>query len=238
MFIKLDVPNKFTVSKRNNKMKIKQFGIFLGLSSVVTMTALAMTGCGGAKSLINNAIPEVDNLLKLNDSEIDTNVGGVTRAVIVGGLDKSHTFPDRDLPEGNRLNFVRLRQGLHQNVRVTVPEGAPLPATFTLSNITLETQVSDMEGDVKRGVEGNATITGPVIFTQVGSSNDYATTSVMEPEIGFSADPFRTFRAIVTTAPNPNSVNVKLRFDADDTQLPTGSVIRFKFVGGKAKVGI
>jgi hypothetical protein len=216
-------------------MNKQQLGITLVCASVA---GVIITGCGAAKTVVNNNIPEVDNLLKLNDSEIDSSVGGVTRAVIVGGLDKTQTFPDRDLPEANRINFVRLRQGLNQNVRVTVPEGATLPAAFTLSNITLETQVSDMKEDVQRVSAGSATVAGPVVFTKVGATNNYTTNSVMEPEMSLSANPFKTFRAIVTTAPSPNTVVVKLRFDADDTQLPAGSVIRFKFVGGKAKVGI
>jgi hypothetical protein len=220
-------------------MNKQQLGIILVCASVA---GVIITGCGAAKTVVNNNIPEVDNLLKLNDSEIDSSVGGVTRAVIVGGLDKTQTFPDTDLPEANRINFVRLRQGLNQNVRVTVPEGATLPASFTLSNITLETQVSDMEEDVQRVTKrvsaGSARVAGPVVFTKVGATNNYTTNSVMEPEMSLSANLFKTFRAIVTTAPSPNTVVVKLRFDADDTQLPAGSVIRFKFVGGKAKVGI
>jgi hypothetical protein len=214
--------------------RMQMGGVVLALLSVTLVT----TGCGGAKSLVNNNIPEVDNLLKLNDSEIDSSVGGITRAVIVGGLDKTATFDDRDLQEKSRLNFARIRQGLHQSVRVTVGEGVALPASFTLSNIVLETSLSDGEGASKRLVTGTATAVGPVVYTRVGVTNEYATTSVVEPEISFSSQPFKTFRDIVTTAPSPNTVTAKLRFDADDTQLPNGSKIRFRFVGGKAKIGI
>jgi hypothetical protein len=218
-----------------NQMQVGS--VVVALSSVTVLSVMT-SGCGGAKALVNNNIPEVDNLLKLNDTEIDSSVGGVTRALIIGGLDKTATFDDKDLPEKNRINFVKLKQGLDKAVRVTVPQGKTLPATFTLSNITLDTVVSDGDGATKRTVTGSATVAGPVTFTQTGSSNIYTTTATVEPEVNLSANPFKTFRDIVTTAPSPNTATVKLRFDADDTQLPAGSVIRFKFVGGKAKVGI
>jgi hypothetical protein len=216
-------------------MNKQQLGIYLACASVA---GVVVTGCGGTKSIVNSVIPPVDNLLKLNDTEIDTNVGGISRALIVGGLDKSATFPDKDLPEKNRINFVKLKQGLNQNVRVTVPSGATLPASFTLSNITLETMVTDGDGASKRTVTGSATVVGPITFTKVGATNTFDASGVMEPEINFSSEPFKTFRDIVTTAPSPNTATVKLRFDANDTQLPAGTVIRFKFVGGKANVGI
>jgi hypothetical protein len=216
-------------------MNKQQLGIGLVCASIA---GVMMMGCGAAKTAVNNNIPVVDNLLQLDNTEIDTNVGGISRALIVGGLDKSATFPDKDLPEKNRINFVKLRQGLHQNVRVTVPAGKALPATFNLSNITLETVVTDGDGASKRTVTGSAVVAGPITFTKVGATNTYDASGVMEPEINFSSEPFKTFRSIVTTAPSPNSATVKLRFDADDTQLPSGTVIRFKFVGGKANVGI
>jgi hypothetical protein len=183
---------------------------------------------------VNNAIPEIDNVLALDGVAIDSTVGGLTRAPIIGGFDRVVEFADRELPQKDRLRFVRLRQSLDKQVQVSVPDGATLPAAFTVRNITLRVSLTDGA----RSVSGEATVAGPLTYTRSGASSTYVTEGDITPEISFTSGDFATFREIVTTTPTPNTATARLRFDAEDTELPAGSRVRMTLVGGKARVGI
>lgn len=197
---------------------------------VLATVVASLTGCGA----INSLIPEIDNLVPLSGNTVQATVG-TGRAVISGNITKSVTFPDRDLPSASKLKSMNLRQTLTGSVQVTVPNGRTLPASFTLSNITLQITLSD--GD--RSTSSAATYAGPVTFTRQGISQTYTTSTVIEvSNIGFSGGNFSTVKSIITTAPSPNIASGKLSFDTDDAQLPNGSTITFTFDGGKAKVAI
>lgn len=208
---------------------MKKFGF-----SVLGIACVALSGCGAVNNAINSVIPEIDNLAQLNGSSVDATVGS-GRAVISGNVSRSVTFPDRELPQVTQLRQMRLRQSLDQAVQVNMPSGKSFPASFTLSNIALLIRLSDGEG--ARVAEASATYAGPVTFTREGTSNVYRTTATVEvSNITFSNTGFSTARDIITTTPSPNTASGRLSFDADDTQLPNGSVLKFTFVNGKAKV--
>jgi hypothetical protein len=206
---------------------------FTGIGALA-MLSLLFSGCGAANNLVNSAIPEINNLLGLDNIEIDAAVGGLTRATIVGGLDRTGQFNNQTLPQGSSLKFAKLRQRLDRPVRVTVPAGKNLPASFTLRNLELTITISD----TALSTSGKSSLVGPVVYNRIGATAQYEATSDPEPEVALESEAFKTFRTIVTEGPEPNAAAVKLRYDADDTELPSGSTIRFKMVGGKTKVGI
>jgi hypothetical protein len=201
---------------------------------VCALAASLLGGCGAVTNAVNSAIPEIDNVLALDGVAIDSTVGGLTRAPIVGGFDQVVEFADRELPQKDRLRFVRIRQSLDKQVQVSVPTGATLPAAFTVRNVTLRVSLTDGA----RSVSGEATIAGPLTYTRTGVSSTYVTEGDVTPEISFTSENFATFREIVTTAPTPNTATARLRFDAEDTELPAGSRVRVTLVDGKARVGI
>ena len=204
------------------------FPVFLGAVALVSLS-----GCGAVSSVVNSVIPEIDNLAALNDTSVDATVGS-GRAVISANVTKTSEFPDRSLPEQVRLKRLKFRQSLDRQVLVTLPSGATAPAAFTLKNIALSVRLSD--GDGARSTETSATVPGPVTFTREGSSNVYAITAPLEvSDVTFDKTKFTLARDIITTAPSPNTVSARVSFDAESTELPTGTVLRFKLVGGKAK---
>lgn len=201
---------------------------------VLGLAALALAGCGAVNNAINSVIPEIDNLVRLDDTTVDAVVGS-GRAVISGNISRSVTFDDRTLPEQGKLRRLRLRQSIDQDIQVTVPGGASLPASFTLSNVALNVRLT--ETGSARVAESTATYSGSVTFTRQGTSAVYRSAGGFEiSNITFDSTGFNTVRDIITTAPSPNTVAARLSFDTDDTQLPSGSTLRFKFVSGKAKV--
>ncbi|WP_309714553.1 hypothetical protein [Armatimonas sp.] len=207
---------------------MKKFGFAL-----LGTACVALSGCGAVNNVINSVIPEVDNLVKLNGTTVDATVGS-GRAVISGNVSKSAEFGDTELPQVSQLRTMRLRQSLDTAIQVTMPSGKSLPASFSLSNIALRIRLSDSDA---RASEASATFAGPVTYTRDGTTSTYRTTTPVEVgNITFSNTAFSTARDIITTAPSPNSANGRLSFDTDDTQLPNGTVLRFTFVEGKAKV--
>jgi hypothetical protein len=212
-------------------MEMKKFG-FARLALLGT-ACVALSGCGAVNSAINSVIPEVDNLVKLNGATVDATVGS-GRAVISGNVSKSAEFGDTELPQVSQLKTMRLRQSLDSAIQVTMPSGKSFPASFSLSNVALRIRLSDSDA---RAAEASATFSGPVTYTRDGTTSTYRTTTPVEvANITFSNTTFSTARDIITTAPSPNSASGRLSFDTDDTQLPNGSVLRFTFVNGKAKV--
>jgi hypothetical protein len=202
-------------------MKIRIFPL-------VGIACIALSGCG----VVNSVIPEVDNLVSLNDTTVDAVVGS-GRALISGNITKSATFDDRTLPSQGSIRRLRLRQSLDQAVEVTVPNGATLPASFTLSNFALLITLAD----AAHTVTASATYPGPATFTRQGTTSTYVTTSTVEVKnITFSSTDFTIAQDIITAPPSPNTATGRLSFDANDTELPRNSVLRFKFVNGKAKV--
>lgn len=205
------------------------------LAAGAASSLLLLSGCGAANNAINNNIPAVDNLLSLNGQSTDATVGA-GRAVVSGSGTKEVPFNDRSLSQGSKLKFVKFDQNLASTVTLAVPPGAALPAQFTLSNITLTLTARD---DAPRSVSVSNSVSGPITFVQVaGSPNQYQASAT----IGFSTfeikDNFPTFYSIVTSAPSPNFASGKVSFDADDTQLPVGSVLTFQMIDGKAKIGL
>ena len=193
-----------------------------------------LSGCGAANSVINNNIPEIDNLLNLNGQTTNATVGS-SRAAVSGSGTKEVQFADRSLSQADKLHFAKFTQNLGPTVSVSVPDGAALPAAFALSNITVTLSARD---DAPRSVSVSNTVSGPINFVRVGTTNEYQASD----KIGFSSfeikDNFGTFRDIVTTAPSPNFASAKVAFDTDTDALPVGSVITFQMVDGKAKIGL
>lgn len=196
-------------------------------------TAFTLSGCGAVNSAINSIIPEIDDLVKLNGKSIEATVG-TGRAVLSGNVGKSGPLDDTELPQADKLKSMKLRQSLAQNVTVTMPGSAAFPASFKLSNITLKITLSDSQGTA----EASATLAGPVTFTRQGTTSTYqaSTTAVEISNIAFTSTNFEMVRNIITMPPSPNTAAAKLSFDADDTELPSGSKLTFTFSGGKAKV--
>ncbi|MGC4042398.1 MAG: hypothetical protein QM758_01185 [Armatimonas sp.] len=199
------------------------------LFGAAAVATFALSGCGA----VNSLIPDIDNLAALDGTTVDTTVG-TGRAVISGNVSKTATFADRDLPQKSKLRRLKLRQSLNEKVTVTMPEGKPFPATFTLRNLELRIRVSDSE---TRAVETSASLAGPLTYTREGSTNVYALSAPVEiSNITFDGSDFSTLRDIITTAPSPNTVVARFSLDAEDTELPSGTVLRFALQGGKAKV--
>jgi hypothetical protein len=211
------------------RMDMKKF-----VFPVLGLMSLGLSGCGAVNNAINSVIPEIDNLVRLDDTTVDAVVGS-GRAVISGNVSHSVTFDDRTLPEQARIRRLRLRQSIDQDIQVTVPSGKNLPASFTLSNIVLTVRVT--ETGSTRSAESSASYSGSVTFTRQAATAVYRSTGGFEvSNVTFDNSGFSTLREIITTAPSPNTAAARLSFDTDDTQLPSGSTLRFKFVQGKAKV--
>ena len=207
--------------------------LFLGASA---LALVSLSGCGAVSSVVNTVIPEIDDLAALDGTSVDATVGS-GRAVISANVTKTSTFPDRDLPEQARIKRLKLRQSLNRRVAVTFPSGAVPPASFTLKNLALTVKLSD--GGDARSAESSASIAGPLVYTREGTSNVYALSTPVEVSgITFDGARFTAIRDIVTTAPSPNTVAARFSLDAEDTELPRGTVIRFALENGKAKVEI
>jgi len=197
----------------------------LGLSAAV-VGLLSMSGCGGAGA----GLESFTNLLNLDGGELV----GISRAADTSAPSAEQsfqrTFEDRRFggrPGGG--GRWQLAQGLGRVVRVEVPEGASLPVSFSLSNLTLSLSISDGEREMER----TTTVAGPVLFTRTGESNQYSTETMLTPETAFTEGSFETLQAILTTAPSPNMATVTLRYDSSDT-LPAGTLLRFGLERGQA----
>jgi hypothetical protein len=206
----------------------------LGFPVLGLLGLLALSGCGAVNSAINSVIPEIDNLVRLDDSTADAVVGS-GRAVISGNVNKSITFDDRTLPQSTSLKRMRLRQSLDQDIQVTPAGDAALPVSFTLKNITLSIRLGETSGN--RVAEASASFAGPVTFTRQAGTSVYRTATPVEvSNITFDTTNFNAARDIITSAPSPNTAAGRLSFDAESTELPSGTSLRFKFTGGKAKL--
>lgn len=206
--------------------------LFLGASA---LALVSLSGCGAVSSVVNSVIPEIDNLAALDGTNVEATVGS-GRAVISASVTKTSTFPDRDLPENNRIKRLKLRQSLNQRVAVTFPDGVTPPASFTLKNLTLTVKLSDSDS---RSAEATASVAGLLVYTREGTSTVYVNATPVEVSgVTFDGAKFTAIRDIITTAPSPNSVTARFSLDAEDTELPRGTVLRFGLEGGKAKVEI
>ena len=208
----------------------------LTLSLGASLLALvSLSGCGAASSLINQVIPDIDNLAALDGTSIEATVG-TSRATISSSVTKTSTFPDRDLPQKASLKRIKLRQSLNQRVSLTFPSGVTPPSSFTLKNLVLAVKLSD---DDSRSAESSASISGPLVFNREGTSNVYAISAPVElNNITFEGATFLAVRDIVTTAPSPNTATARFSLDAEDTELPRGTILKFSLENGKAKVEI
>lgn len=186
-----------------------------------------LSGCGA----VNSLIPEIDDLARLNGTTVEATVGS-GRALISGNVSRAVSFADRDLPQVSQLRRLKLRQSIDGALEVSVP-GNSYPASFSLSNIGLQVRLTDGA----RVADASASVAGPITFTREGTTNIYRTSGPVEiSNLTYSNATFSTARDIITTAPSPNSASGRLSFDTDDTQLPSGSVLKFTFVNGKARV--
>ena len=202
----------------------------------IGLACITLSGCGAVNDAINSAIPEIDNLANLNGTKAQAACGS-GRALISGNISKSASFADRALEQVDKLKKMRCRQSLDTDIQVAMPAEKAFPASFTLSNITLQITLSDGTGSTARTTSASATFAGPVTYTRVGTTDIYRTTATVEvSNITFSDINFNTARSIITTAPTPNTAQGRLSFDADDTQLPNGTKLTFTFINGKAKV--
>ena len=205
---------------------------------------VALSGCGGAGA--GTSLESISNLLSLDGGELV----GISRAASTGTVtvEQTHTrtFEDRTIggrpdgggrpggiggPGGPPRGTTRwnIAQGVGRAVKVSVPEGATLPASFTLSNIEMTMRVTDGE----RVAERTTTIAGPVTLTRVGETSSYTASAELTPEASFTEGSFETLHAIITTAPSPNTSTATLRYDAS-AELPTGAKLRFGLERGKA----
>lgn len=203
-----------------------------------TLSIPALSGCGAVSSAVNSTIPEINNIASLDNTEVDAVIGS-GRAVISSNFERSVTFADRELPQRSKLRRLKLRQSIDPAVSVTLPNRAIMPESFQLSNIALSVTLTDGTGTTLRTASASSSVTGPITFTRVGTSIVYRASGPVEvSNITFEATNFSTARDIITTTPTPNTVDAKLSFDADDTQLPRGTILRFKFINGVGKVEI
>lgn len=208
---------------------------------------VALSGCGGAGA--GTGLESFSNLLGLDGGELV----GISRATSVGTVttEQTHTrtFEDRTIggrpsgvggrpgsiggPGGPPRGTTRwnVAQGVARAVKVSVPEGATLPASFTLSNIEMSMRVTDGE----RVAEQKTTIAGPVTLTRVGETSAYTASAELTPEASFTEGSFETLHAILTTAPSPNTSTATLRYDAS-AELPAGAKLRFGLERGKAQM--
>jgi hypothetical protein len=207
---------------------------------------VALSGCGGAGA--GTSLESLANLLALDGGELV----GISRATDTETItvEQTHTrtFEDRTIGDGRPGGGVgrpgsvggpggpprgtsrwTMSQGVGRAVYVSVPEGAVLPASFTLSNIAMTMRITDGE----RVAERTSTIAGPVTLTRSGESNTYTASTALTPEVSFTEGSFETIHAIITTAPSPNTSTATLRYDAS-AELPTGAKLRFGLERGKA----
>ena len=208
------------------------------LVGAVFVGASLLAGCGAVNSAINNNIPAADNALGLDGATIVIPVTG-SRAPISGSASQTVTFGDRSFSQQDKLHKAKFEQFFENTTLVVVPVGKSLPAEFTVSNMTFQVTVSDGSGNNLRSASFDATYAGPVTYVRSGSTNQYVTQKLVGySNVEISGDTFKRFRDISTSSPSPNSVTSKLSLDTDDTALPKGSNIAFKFSNGKVRVGI
>ncbi|WP_309687046.1 hypothetical protein [Armatimonas sp.] len=208
---------------------------------------VALSGCGGAGA--GTGLESFSNLLALDGGELV----GISRATgaetITVEQTHTRTFEDRTIggrpgglsgrpgsvggPGGPPRGTSRwnMSQGVGRAVKVSVPEGAVLPASFTLSNIAMSMRVTDGE----RVAERTTTIAGPVTLTRSGESSTYTASAELTPEASFTEGSFETLHAILTTAPSPNTATATLRYDAS-AELPAGAKLRFGLERGHARM--
>lgn len=214
-------------------MNLRWNSVVLGVMGVSAVSLLM--GCSAANGIINSNIPAMDNLLQLDNQSVEATIGA-TRLVTVTTASRTVNFGNRSLQEANRLNKVRFEQGLSDEVTVTAPStGARLNDSFSLSNIRLDLSVSDAGREV--GV--SRTIAGPVTLKRIGTTSTFQiSTPVTFSDMEISGSEFGTFRDIVTGGGDPNTARGQVRFDSDPAELPVGTVLTFRFAGGKARVQI
>lgn len=203
--------------------------------TLATLVALPLMGCGAAKSIINNNIPAVTNLLKLDEQTLVA-VMGEGRAVISGNKSVTVSFPNQSISQASQLASLALSQSLAHQVIVTVPSGATMPTDFPVSNLTLQLTIREGTGSAAPLVNLSATVAGPVTFTRTSpSSNVYAATGPVVFTSNATGTSLQQVLAIVTGGEDPNTVDAKLSIDSDDTKLPSGSTLTFSFYNGSAK---
>ncbi|WP_309707190.1 hypothetical protein [Armatimonas sp.] len=203
--------------------------------TLVTLMALPLVGCGAAKSIINNNIPAVANLLKLDEQTLVA-IMGEGRAVISGNKSVTVSFPNQSISQASSLASLAFYQSLSPQIIVTVPSGATMPADFPLSNLTLQLTIREGAGSPTQVVNLSATVAGPVTFTRTSpTSNVYAATEPVVFTNNATGTSLQQVLAIVTGGADPNAVDAKLSVDSDDTKLPSGSTLTFSLYNGSAK---
>jgi hypothetical protein len=206
------------------------------IAATTALAAVALSGCGAAKSLVNNNLPTVNNLLPLDTQTVAATLGS-GRAAISGHAQATVSFADKSIPSASSLSSVTINQPLSTTVTVALPEGATAPQTFTLRNLALQVSVSD--GDGTNAVTATGTIAGPLVYTKVsGSSTQYTATAPPSANLTFGGGTLDSLVGIITGAPSPNIARARLSVDADDTELPAGTVLSFVLGASSATLRI
>ncbi|MES2465164.1 MAG: hypothetical protein V4671_31745 [Armatimonadota bacterium] len=201
---------------------------------VFAFLAVVLSGCGAINSAINARIQPAVNPFGLDFQTVDVAVGGAGSG-LSGSGERAVAFADQSVSEAGRLRFVRFSQGLRSTIMVTAPQGAPLPAQFSVSSMTLTVTFRD---DAPRSVSADRTRTGPITFVRVGETNEYQTTDSLDFSDLEIRSNFGTFRDIYTMSPSPNDSRITISLQSDGSPLPAGSTLRFTLVGSVARFGV
>lgn len=223
------------------------------LLGAIAASATLLGGCGAAKSIVNNNIPDVSDPLRLEGRSIRAIVSRAivrpTRAAIDGQAVDTVAFEDSgSVSHSGDLTYANLSQGIRGDVvYVAFPSGFTPPAQFTVRALQLDATVSDGTNGSRSVTATNFNSDGPYTFVRNGSTPEglplYALSSgnitLGGPRLG--RDDTRRLIQIITEGndnSSSNNVAVTLYFTADDTELPEGTQIYFVFTGGRADVGI
>lgn len=205
------------------------------LGCMVALSTLPLMGCGAAKSIINSNLPAVNDMLKLDGQTLVTTMGD-GRAVISGNKTVTVTVPNRSISQADQLAALTFAQSLEHQVTVSVPAGATMPTSFPISNVALSLQIREGSGSSAQLVELLATVAGPITFTRTSpTSNLYEATSPVEFSHNATGTTLFQVLGIITGGADPNTVVARLSVDSDDTKLPSGSTLTFRFYNGSAK---
>lgn len=202
---------------------------------LAAVAVLPLMGCGSAKSIINDNIPAIPDMLKLDGQPLVATMGE-GRAVISGHRSVTVNFPNTSVSQANQLASMVFAQSLEHEVTVTVPAGKALPTSFPVSNLTLGLVIAEGIGTTANQVDLSATVAGPVTFSRISpTSNVYAAEGPVAFSTTVTGAALLRALTIITGGPSPNAATARLSVDTDDTKLPSGSTVTFRFYDGSVK---
>lgn len=209
-----------------------------------TAPLVLLAGCGAVNNAINNSIPPVNNAFGLENKSIKITVPTRSRALVTAKGEVSGTFNDANIPSLNLVGSAKVQLAFGASVVVTVPSGASLPASFSLTNFKAGVKVSDTGRLVD--LTGNAT-SATLTFTLISGAG--TTTGTYQLSVGGSigvsditVSNVSGLLNILTTPGSDSSATNQviggIEASVDDTVLPTGSTITFQCSNGDAKLGV